>query len=82
MYQGTETLPVKNTQGPLNPLWWASSINGNAVYLKVVNSGNASVPLTTQLDVSWSSVNGTIIVSGGQVRISSQANSHSRRVLI
>lgn len=30
---------------------------------QLVNSGNASVPLTTSFDVAYSSVNGTILVS-------------------
>ena len=81
-YRGTETLPIENTKGGLNPLWWASSIDSNTIYLKVsvpvrhcgfvdcranitkvINSGNTSVPLSVDIDVPYSSVNGTIIVS-------------------
>ncbi len=64
-FRGTETLPVTTTSGDFNPLWWVAAINGpsNSVYFKVVNSGNNSIPLTINLDVSYSSVNGTILVS-------------------
>lgn len=35
-YRGTETLPVVNTQGDFNPLYWQSSIEDNgSLYLKV-----------------------------------------------
>ena len=36
-YRGTQTLPVTNTMGDLNPLFWVASIDepSNAIYLKV-----------------------------------------------
>lgn len=38
-YRGTESVPVKNSKGHLNPLYWAASIEHNsAVYLKVCNA--------------------------------------------
>ena len=62
-YHGTETLPVTNTKGDFNPLWWVATIDeSDTIYLKVVNSGNTSVPLTVDLDVPYSSANGTILV--------------------
>ena len=35
-YRGTQTLPVTNTEGDINPLWWAATIDepSNAIYLK------------------------------------------------
>jgi alpha-N-arabinofuranosidase len=64
-HRGTETLPVENTKGHLNPLWWASQIDEtlNAVYLKVVNSGNQTVPLSVDIDATYFSVNGTILTN-------------------
>lgn len=64
-YHGTETLPVTNSAGDFNPLWWSASIDGeaNEMYFKVINSGNSSVPLTVNLGASYSGVNGTILVS-------------------
>ena len=37
MYRGTENLPVSNTKGDFDPLYWVASIDtpSNAVYLKV-----------------------------------------------
>jgi alpha-L-arabinofuranosidase len=36
-YRGTHTLPIANSKGDFDPLWWASSIDENAdvVYVKV-----------------------------------------------
>ena len=35
-YRGTESLPVEAREGHINPLWWASSIEGDStVFLKV-----------------------------------------------
>jgi len=64
-YRGTQTLPVTNTMGDFNPLWWVATIDEptSAVYLKVVNSGNSSVPLTVGLEQAYSGVNGTIITA-------------------
>ena len=64
-YRGTETLPVTTVGGDFNPLWWVATIDTgeNEMYFKVVNTGNSSIPLTLNLDSSYSSVNGTILVS-------------------
>jgi hypothetical protein len=63
-HRGTETLPVTAVQGSFNPLWWVATIDDvkNEMYFKVVNSGNSSIPLTINLDLSYSAVNGTILV--------------------
>lgn len=34
-FKGTETLPIINTKGDFNPLWWHASIEGNRVFVKV-----------------------------------------------
>ena len=70
-YRGTETLPVVTEEGDFNPLWWAATIDetANAIYFKVVNSANSSIPLTIDLDVPISSVNGSILVSGSAIFI-------------
>ena len=36
-FRGTHTVPVTNSAGSLNPLWWVATIDepSNAVYLKV-----------------------------------------------
>lgn len=64
-YHGTETLPVTNTEGDFNPLWWSASIDSdvNEVYFKVINSGNSSIPLTINLGATYSGVNGTILTA-------------------
>lgn len=59
LYQGTETLPVTNSRGDFDPLFWHASIDADKVYLKVVNAGNTSEPLDVRLDVGYRSVNGT-----------------------
>ncbi|ETN40300.1 uncharacterized protein HMPREF1541_04576 [Cyphellophora europaea CBS 101466] len=63
-YHGTETLPVTNPEGDFNPLWWSASIDtgSNAVYFKVINSGNSSVALTIDIGADYTGVNGTILV--------------------
>ncbi|KAI9869852.1 MAG: hypothetical protein M1830_005025, partial [Pleopsidium flavum] len=75
-WRGTQTLPVMNTVGDLNPLWWVALIDepSNAVYLKVyyfdnpmrqvVNSGTNAVPLSVNIDAPYTNVNGTILTSG------------------
>ena len=65
LYQGTHTLPVENTSGDFNPMFWVASIDAatNAVYLKVVNTLNATVPLQVDLDVGFATINGTIITN-------------------
>ncbi|KAL0259617.1 hypothetical protein SLS55_005354 [Diplodia seriata] len=62
-YRGTETLPVTNTQGDFNPLYWQSSIEEEtgSVYLKVINAGNQTMPLSVAIDAAYSKVNGTIM---------------------
>ena len=64
-YHGTQTLPIVNSKGDFNPLFWAASIDGptNEIYLKVINAGNKTVPLTVDIDTDWSSVNGTILTA-------------------
>ena len=64
-HRGTETLPVTTRAGDFNPLWWVATIDTdlNAIYFKVTNSGNASIPLTIDIDTAYKSVNGTILVS-------------------
>ena len=63
-YHGTETLPVTNTAGDINPLFWAASIEGesNSIYLKVINSGNTTQSLSVDIDATYSNVNGSIMV--------------------
>jgi alpha-L-arabinofuranosidase len=62
-YRGTHTIEAYNEQGNYNPLFWAAALDEkkNEVYLKVINTGNKTVPLSVSLDRKPSSVNGTII---------------------
>ncbi|KAL9595196.1 MAG: hypothetical protein Q9219_006590 [cf. Caloplaca sp. 3 TL-2023] len=62
-YRGTQTLPVLNTEGEINPMFWVATIDEarNEAYLKVINTLNITVPLRVDLDVGFSGVNGTII---------------------
>ncbi|KAL8838644.1 MAG: hypothetical protein Q9170_002052 [Blastenia crenularia] len=62
-YRGTHTLEVVNTQGDFNPMFWVATIDEvrNAVYLKIVNTLNQSVPLRVDLHTAYTSVNGTVI---------------------
>lgn len=62
-FRGTETLPVTNTAGELNPLFWAASIDEDVVYLKVINTLNASVPLGVDVTQAFCNVNGTILTA-------------------
>lgn len=64
-YRGSQTLPVATVSGDYNPLWWVATIEADesAVYFKVINSGNASIPLTIDSDSSFTSVNGTQITA-------------------
>ena len=64
-YRGTETLPVTASTGQLNPLFWVASIDEatDAIYVKVINTLNDTVPLNLQLDRSYQSVNGTILTA-------------------
>lgn len=65
-YRGTQTLPITFTEGSFDPLYFVSTIDEDAsiIYFKVVNAGDAAVPLSIDFDVSWTSVNGTILTSG------------------
>ncbi|KAI6817140.1 glycoside hydrolase [Hortaea werneckii] len=62
-YRGHETLPVTNTEGDFNPLFWVATIDNekNAVYVKVINTLNTSVPLTVNMPQKYQSINGTIL---------------------
>ena len=64
-YRGTQSLPVTNTEGDFNPLFWVASIDepSNAVYVKVINILNDTVPLTINLGQSYIGVNGTILTA-------------------
>ncbi|THW31256.1 glycoside hydrolase [Aureobasidium pullulans] len=64
-YRGTETLPVTATEGEINPLYWAASIDEekNAIYLKVINTLNSTVPLSVSIPSAYSGVNGTSITA-------------------
>ena len=64
-YRGIETVPTTTVAGDYNPLWWVATAEDgdSAMYFKVINSGNSSIPLTLDLDKPWSGVNGTRIVS-------------------
>ena len=63
-HRGTQVLPVANTQGDFNPLFWVATIDVplNLIYLKVINAGNNTVPLSVDLDCPYGNVNGTILV--------------------
>lgn len=64
-YRGTQTLPVTNTAGEINPMFWVATLDepSNILYLKVVNTLNASVPLSVDFDCEWRGVNGTILTA-------------------
>lgn len=64
-YHGTETLPVTNSEGDFNPLYWSAAIdtNSNEVYFKVINGGNSSIPLTVNVGADYSGLNGTILTA-------------------
>ncbi|GAB7364183.1 hypothetical protein MBLNU230_g4734t1 [Neophaeotheca triangularis] len=64
-YRGTQVLPVTNSEGDFNPMFWVATIDepSNSVYLKVINTLNSSVPLSVDFDCSWHNVNGTIITA-------------------
>ena len=63
-FRGTHTIPVTATTGQINPLWWVATIDEtlNVVYVKVVNSGATTIPLTLNFDVDYNSVNGSMLV--------------------
>ncbi|KAF2672834.1 glycoside hydrolase [Microthyrium microscopicum] len=60
-YQGTHTLPTNNSKGSYNPLYWVASINEptREVYVKVINAGADSIPLSISFDVAFASFNVT-----------------------
>lgn len=65
-YRGTETLPITNSQGDFNPLFWVATIDVpfNAIYVKVVNTGNTTAPLSIELDIPVKAMpHGTIITN-------------------
>ncbi|ORX38263.1 glycoside hydrolase superfamily [Kockovaella imperatae] len=61
-FRGTHTVPV---EGELNPLYWVGVVDesSGAFYLKIVNTGNQTVPLTLNFDSGYYSVNGTTLQS-------------------
>jgi len=62
-YRGTQSLPVTNSEGDFNPLFWGATLDEdlNVVYLKVINTLGTSVPLTVNIPQPYHSVNGTIL---------------------
>ncbi|KAI9051279.1 hypothetical protein LZ554_005380 [Drepanopeziza brunnea f. sp. 'monogermtubi'] len=60
-YRGTESVEVSNSVGDFGPLYWASSMEEGKVFLKVININSTVVPLTVDLETSWTSINGTIM---------------------
>lgn len=65
-HRGTETVPVTTVAGTFDPLWWVATVDDSmpALFFKVVNSGNASIPLSlSMMDAAYTSVNGTILTS-------------------
>ncbi|KAF2087112.1 glycoside hydrolase family 51 protein [Saccharata proteae CBS 121410] len=64
-FRGTQSLPVVNAVGDFDPLFWGASIDEGSgdVYVKVINTGNQTVPLTVSFDTAFSSVSGTIITA-------------------
>ncbi|KAK5733513.1 hypothetical protein LTR17_009630 [Elasticomyces elasticus] len=64
-YRGTQTLPVTNSEGEFNPLFWVATLDEdkNCIYLKVINILGDSVPLSVNIPEAYSSVNGTILTA-------------------
>ena len=82
-FRGRQTVPVVDTKGGLNPLFWVATVDDvmRVVYLKVrklsfwiigmgllmaeqvINTGRQAVPLSVGIDVPYTGVNGTILVS-------------------
>lgn len=62
-YRGTQTLPVTNTQGDINPLFWAATYDEakDVIYVKYINTLNTSIPLTITMPQQYSRTNGTIL---------------------
>ena len=62
-YRGTHTLPISNSEGDFNPLWWSATIdvNLNSVFLKVINSGNTTAGLTINVGKEYKGLNGTVL---------------------
>ncbi|TKA74779.1 hypothetical protein B0A55_03848 [Friedmanniomyces simplex] len=64
-YRGTQSLPVTNSEGDFNPLFWGATLDEgkNCVYLKVINILGDSIPLTVNIPQPYHSVNGTILTA-------------------
>lgn len=60
-FKGEETLPIINTKGDFNPLWWHASTENNRVFVKLVNAAEYEVPVSFDVDFKVKSVNGTIL---------------------
>ncbi|KAK0257650.1 hypothetical protein LTS09_007698 [Friedmanniomyces endolithicus] len=50
-YCGTQSLPITNSEGDYNPLFWGATLDEgkNCVYLKIINILGDSVPLTVNI---------------------------------
>jgi len=61
-FRGSQNVPV---EGDINPLYYIGNIDNStgSFYLKIVNTGNQTVPLTLSFDTTYSSVNGTMLQS-------------------
>ncbi|KAK1020731.1 hypothetical protein LTR33_018769, partial [Friedmanniomyces endolithicus] len=64
-YRGTQSLPITNSEGDYNPLFWGATLDEgkNCVYLKIINILGDSVPLTVNIPQPYKSVNGTILTA-------------------
>ncbi|KAA8895832.1 alpha-L-arabinofuranosidase A [Sphaerosporella brunnea] len=70
-YKGTETLPVRNSEGGFDPVWWHAAIDAEEtgtlaagrVYVKLINADTTPHAITLNLDVKVSTVNGTILTN-------------------
>jgi alpha-N-arabinofuranosidase len=61
-WRGTHTLAVE-ARGAFNPLFWVASADEGRVYLKVINVGNETVPLTVSVGAEYVRANATILTS-------------------
>ncbi|KAL7269769.1 hypothetical protein RUND412_007554 [Rhizina undulata] len=65
IYHGTESLPITNTAGDFNPLWWHAAIDDSTstsrIYVKLVNAALTTTPVTISLDINISQANYTIL---------------------
>ncbi|KAK0257074.1 hypothetical protein LTR91_001589 [Friedmanniomyces endolithicus] len=64
-YRGTQSLPITNSEGDYNPLFWGATLDEgkNCVYLKIINILGDSVPLTVNIPQPYKAVNGTILTA-------------------